>query len=126
MGCYGMGPSRVMGTIAEIYYDERGVVWPKEVAPFQVHLIKIENNQKVVKEAEKLYKDLEKKGVEILYDDRIDKTAGEKFADADLIGIPLRLVVSERTLVKKSVEVKKRGEKETKLIKINSLMKEIC
>jgi len=126
MGCYGIGPSRIMGTIAEVYYDERGIIWPKEVAPFQVHLVKIENNQKVIKESEKLYKDLEKKGVEVLYDDRIDKTAGEKFADADLIGIPLRLVVSERTLAKKSVEVKKRGEKEVKLIKINSLMKEIC
>jgi len=126
MGCYGIGPSRIMGTIAEVYYDERGIIWPKEVAPFQVHLVKIENNQKVTKESEKLYKDLEKMGVEVLYDDRIDKTAGEKFADADLIGIPLRLVVSERTLAKKSVEVKKREEKEVKLIKINSLMKEIC
>jgi len=126
MGCYGIGPSRIMGTITEVFYDERGVIWPKEVAPFQVHLIQIENNQKVLKEAEKIYKELEKKGVEVLYDDRIDKTAGEKFADSDLIGIPLRLVVSERTLAKKSVEIKKRGEKEAKLIKISSLMKEIC
>ncbi len=126
MGCYGIGPSRIMGTIAEVSYDGKGIIWPKEVAPFQVHLIQIEKNQKVSKEAKKLYKDLEKKGVEVLYDDRIDKTAGEKFADSDLIGIPLRLVVSERTLAKKSVEIKKRGEKEAKLIKISSLMKEIC
>jgi prolyl-tRNA synthetase len=126
MGCYGIGPSRIMGTIAEVYYDDRGIIWPEEIAPFRVHLIQIENSQKVVKEAEKLYKDLEKKGVEVLYDDRAGKTAGEKFADADLIGIPLRLVVSERTLAKKSVEVKKRGEKEARLIKISSLMKEVC
>ncbi len=125
MGCYGIGPSRIMGTIAEVYYDDRGIIWPEEVAPFRVHLVQIENSQKVAKEAEKLYKDLEKEEVEVLYDDRVDKTAGEKFADADLIGIPLRLVVSERTLAKKSVEVKKRGEKEAKLIKISSLMKEI-
>ena len=117
MGCYGLGPSRIMGTIVEIHHDDKGIIWPKEIAPFQAHLIKIENNQQVTKTAQKLYQDLQKSGVEVLYDDRINKTAGEKFAEADLIGIPIRLVVSEKTLKKNSVELKKREELSVKLVK---------
>jgi prolyl-tRNA synthetase len=120
MGCYGIGLPRLMATVVEVNHDEKGIIWPKEVAPFQIHLIQIENNKKVKKIAEKLYQDLQRKGVEVLYDDR-DKSAGEKFADADLIGIPTRIVISERTLKKNSVEIKKRREKKTKLVKIKNL-----
>jgi len=119
MGCYGIGLGRLMGTIAEIFHDERGIIWPKTVAPFQVHLLSLGQNKK----SEKLYQDLQKKGIEVLYDDRKDKSAGEKFAEADLIGIPYRIVVSEKTLGKNSVEIKERDKKELKIVKLENLLK---
>ncbi len=121
MGCYGIGLSRLMGAIVEIHHDEKGIIWPKTVAPFGIHLIQIENNNKVKKAAEKLYQDLSKDGFEVLYDDREDRSVGEKFAEADLIGIPVRLVVSERTLKQNCVELKERDEEKTELIKIQNL-----
>jgi prolyl-tRNA synthetase len=131
MGCYGIGLGRLMGAVVEVNNDEKGIIWPKNVAPFLVHLIPIENNQKIIKTAEKLYQILsscggstvggQKEKIEVLYDDRKDKTAGEKFAEADLIGIPYRVVVSDKTAAKNSVEIKERGKKETKLVKISSL-----
>ena len=101
------------------------------MAPFQVHLIKLGESSEVKETAQKIYQDLsaysgstagrQKKGIEVLYDDRENKTAGEKFAEADLLGIPQRLVVSEKTLKADSVELKKRTEEGTKLIKIKDL-----
>jgi len=121
MGCYGIGLGRLMAAIVEINHDDKGIIWPKEVAPFHVHLIQIEDNQKIKKAAEKLYRDLQNKAVEVLYDDRNDKSAGEKFAEADLIGIPVRVVVSEKTLKNNSIEVKKRDENKTCLIKFSHI-----
>lgn len=122
MGCYGIGPSRLMGTIVEICNDKNGIIWPKEVAPFDVHLLSLPNTTRtVLVESEKIYKNLRKQGIEVLYDDRENKSAGEKFADADLIGIPTRIVISERTLKSNSVEIKKRDKQETKLVRINLL-----
>lgn len=123
MGCYGIGLGRAMGAIVEINRDEKGIVWPKEVSPFAVHLLRIEDNPKVKKATERIYSDLQKRGIEVLYDDRQDKMAGEKFADSDLIGIPFRVVVSEKTLAKNSVEVKERGRKEAKLVKMKQIFK---
>jgi len=123
MGCYGIGLPRLMATIVEIHHDEKGMIWPKEVAPFQLHLIRIENSRPVKLAAEKLYNDLTKENIEVLYDDRLDKSAGEKFADCDLIGIPMRLVISERTLKQNCAELKRRSAKKTKLIKINEVKK---
>jgi len=120
MGCYGIGPSRTMGAVVEVHHDEKGIIWPKEVSPFQVHLIPIENTKTIKKAAEKLYRDLQEAKIEVLYDDR-ERSAGEKLVEADLIGIPLRLVVSEKTLKQKSVEIKKRNEKKIKLVKLNLL-----
>lgn len=120
MGSYGIGLGRTMGAITEIYNDKNGIVWPESVAPFKIHLIELKSsNSAVKKEAEKIYKILVDKGVEVLYDNRDDKTIGEKFADADLIGIPIRLVVSEKTLAKDSVEIKERDKKTLKLLKIS-------
>jgi prolyl-tRNA synthetase len=116
MGCYGIGLSRLMGTIVEVFHDEKGILWPEAVAPFQVHLISLGQNE----EAEKIYQDLTKKGMEVLYDDR-DETAGKKFADSDLIGIPHRVVVSEKSLAAGGVEVKKRNEKDGKIVKVDDL-----
>lgn len=97
MGCYGIGPARLMGTIVETYADEKGLVWPAEVAPFRVHLVELPGSDEVRKESEELYKELVARGTSVLWDDR-DLRAGEKFADSDLLGIPLRVVVSEKTI----------------------------
>jgi prolyl-tRNA synthetase len=121
MGCYGIGLGRLMGAAAEIHHDEKGIVWPKEIAPFQVHLIQIEKESKIKKTADKLYQNLLKSCIEVLYDDREDKAPGEKFAEADLIGIPYRVVVSKRTLEKNSAEIKQRDKKTTTLVKITHL-----
>jgi prolyl-tRNA synthetase len=123
MGSYGIGPGRLMGTIVEIHNNENGIIWPKSVAPFDVHLILIEKDGKVKDKAEKIYEDFGKNGIDVLYDDREGKTVGEKLADCDLIGIPLRVVISERTIEKDCVEVKERGSDEVKLIKISEIIK---
>jgi len=125
MGCYGIGPSRLMGTIVEVCHDEKGMIWPEEIAPFVASLLKIKNEKekiKIDKVADKIYKDLEKAGVEVLYDDREEVSAGQKFAEADLIGCPYRLVVSEKTLEKNSVEVKRRDKKEVKMVEVSKLV----
>jgi prolyl-tRNA synthetase len=122
MGCYGIGLPRLLATIVEAHHDKNGIIWPESVAPFQVHLLIIEENLKIKKITERLYKDLQKAQVEVLYDDREDKTAGEKFVDADLIGIPWRMVVSEKTLKKKSVEIKKRDKKRVKLVLLSKFL----
>lgn len=116
MGCYGIGLGRLMGAVVEVHHDEKGIIWPKEISPFQFHLIQIENSQKVKRAAQKLYQDLQKNGFEVLYDDRENKTAGQKLVEADLIGIYVRLVISEKTLRQNCVEIKKRKEKKAKLI----------
>lgn len=123
MGCYGIGLGRLMAAVVEVNHDQKGIIWPDNLAPFQVHLIRIENNFKIKKMAEKIYEDLQKNNIEVLYDDRNKETAGEKFAEADLIGIPLRIVISERTLKQKTVEIKERAKKNIKLVKINQLSK---
>jgi prolyl-tRNA synthetase len=123
-GCYGIGLGRLMGAIVEVHHDEKGILWPKEVAPFFVHLIPIEISKKEVNEkAEKIYIMLNKENIEVLYDDRKERSIGEKFFDADLIGIPFRVVVSEKTLKKNCVEIKKRGEEKKRLVKIEELIK---
>jgi prolyl-tRNA synthetase len=123
-GCYGIGLPRLMAAIVEIHHDEKGILWPKEVAPFLAHLIPIEITEKeIINTAEKIYKNLLRKNFEVLYDDRKEKSVGEKFYDADLIGIPYRVVVSKKTLKKECVGIKRRDSKEEKLIKIKDLIK---
>jgi prolyl-tRNA synthetase len=109
MGCYGIGPGRLMGTIVEALSDEKGMVWPESVAPFKVHLLSLGNDPKVLFYCDSLYEKLKSLGIETLYDDR-EVRAGEKFADSDLFGIPYRVVVSEKTLKDNVLEVKKRQE----------------
>ena len=126
MGCYGIGLSRLMGAIVEISHDDKGIIWPKSVAPFLVHLIEVKNeNSKVKNTCEKIYNDLQKRGIEVLYDDRQSKSVGEKFAEADLMGIPYRIVVSEKTLKNNSVEVKERNKNTVELVKISQLIKKL-
>lgn len=108
MGCYGIGLGRVLGTVVEVYGDDKGLVWPRAIAPFIVHLVEISSTNSAVRiETEKLYNELVARGVEVLWDDR-DLRAGEKFAESDLLGIPFRVVVSEKTLAGETVEVKER------------------
>ncbi|OHA58686.1 MAG: prolyl-tRNA synthetase [Candidatus Vogelbacteria bacterium RIFOXYD1_FULL_44_32] len=112
MGCYGLGPSRLMGTIVEIYADDGGLVWPLAIAPFQIHLVALGNTPAVITGADNLYEDLTKQGVEVLYDDR-GLSAGEKLADADLLGLPYRVIVSDKTIASGQFEVKNRRSGET-------------
>lgn len=107
MGSYGIGLGRLMATIVEVFSDDKGIVWPESVAPFRVHLLELEE-----KLGEELYRKLQEKGIEVLYDNR-ELTAGEKFNDADLIGIPWRFVVSDKT--KGEVECKKRTEEKVEV-----------
>ncbi len=116
MGCYGIGLGRLMGAIVEALSDEKGIVWPKEVAPYQVHLVSLSGGNKDVEaEADRMYELLQENGVEVLYDYR-DVRAGEKFADSDLIGIPVRLVVSEKTVSAGGVEMVVRGNGSSSLV----------
>jgi len=109
MGSYGMSPTRLMGTVVEVLSDEKGIVWPKSIAPFAVHIITLNtDNVDVVKQAEDFYESLKNQGVDVLYDDR-DKQAGEKFADADLLGIPYRITVSNRAIEAGIYEVVERA-----------------
>lgn len=112
MGSYGIGIGRLMGTIVEVLSDEKGIVWPKSVAPFDLHLICLNtDNEEVVTEANKIYEGLTKNGFSVLFDDR-DKQAGEKFADSDLIGLPKRIIVSKKTILTGSHEVVDRSSQE--------------
>lgn len=120
MGCYGIGISRTMGVLVEKFHDERGIIWPKSVAPFKVHLVVIAGGDKGVEtKADQVYEQLTKAGVEVLYDDRTEVTAGTKLADADLIGIPYRVVVSAKTGDR--IEMKRRNESTVGLLDIAGL-----
>lgn len=123
MGSYGIGPSRLMGVITEKFADEKGLVWPVSVAPFSLHLLLLskEKESEASKVAESLYEKLTERGVEVLFDDR-DASAGEKFADSDLLGIPMRVVVSEKSLEKGGVELKERISTESHIVSIEELL----
>jgi len=117
MGCYGIGPSRVMGTVVEIYHDHQGITWPKTLAPFQVHLLVLSSEKTA--EAEKMYQTLTRQGWEVLFDDR-NESAGVKLKDADLIGLPVQLILGDKTAVGE-LEFKERVSGESKKIKISEL-----
>lgn len=108
MGCYGIGVSRLVGMLAEHFSDEKGLVWPENIAPFKVIISQLGDDETVVKYAYDMYQKLTEAGVTVLYDDRTDARPGEKFADADLLGIPYRVVVSTKTVAEKKYEVKQR------------------
>lgn len=120
MGCYGIGVDRTLAAIAEVYHDDRGIIWPEAVAPFKVHLLSLGEKE----EAEKLYNQSLKEDVEVLYDDR-DISAGEKFADADLIGIPYRAVLSKKSLELGGIELKKRDSEKNEILNIEELLKKL-
>ncbi len=125
MGSYGIGVPRLMGAIVEALGDDKGIVWPKSVAPFAVHLIHVPGSEEAKSRAEALYQKLEAAGIEVLFDDR-DIRAGEKFGDSDLMGLPLRVVVSDKNAKAESgeylLEVKERAGGEAKNISIDEMM----
>jgi prolyl-tRNA synthetase len=119
-GCYGIGVSRAMGVIAEHFADDKGLVWPENIAPARVYLARIGIDEAIVSAADALYEELQAKGVEVLYDDR-DVRPGEKFADADLMGIPHRVVISQKTVEANQLEYKARTENESKFVSTDEL-----
>ncbi|MFA6076861.1 MAG: aminoacyl--tRNA ligase-related protein [Candidatus Paceibacterota bacterium] len=129
MGCYGIGLSRLMGTIVEVLSDDKGIIWPESISPFTVHLLLLGEDEDVLKEAEKVYENLQKNNIEVLFDDRQGVSPGEKFADSDLLGIPLRAVISSRSLkglpdneAGGGIEIKRRTEEKGKIVSLKDLL----
>ncbi|MDD3679030.1 MAG: His/Gly/Thr/Pro-type tRNA ligase C-terminal domain-containing protein [Patescibacteria group bacterium] len=121
MGCYGIGLGRLMASIVEVLHDKSGIVWPNEVAPYKFHLVNLNGAQE---EAADLYEKLKAKKVDVIWDDR-DERAGIKLSDADLLGIPNRIIVSPKTISEKAIEVKRREESEGKIVLLDKFLKEI-
>ncbi len=125
MGSYGIGVDRLVAAIVEASHDDKGIIWPLSVAPFKVHLVSIGNDPAIIATATKVYEDLQNAGIEVFYDDREEVSAGEKFSDADLIGIPYRITISNKTLAENSAEIKMRNESEARLVKLVDITKEL-
>jgi prolyl-tRNA synthetase len=122
MGCYGIGIGRTMAALVEAFHDEKGIMWPEGVAPAMVYLARLGEDKEVLQAADTLYEELNNRGIDVLYDDR-DVRPGEKFADADLLGIPYRVVVSAKTVQTTTFELKKRSESEAKMVSHEELIK---
>jgi len=125
MGSYGLGTTRVMGVLVEKFHDDKGIIWPIQVAPYIVHLVTLGESTEVMELATRVYDNLLKNKVEIVWDDRTSVSAGEKFTDADLIGCPIRLTISARSLEKNGVEIKARSRAESKIISEVEVLKSV-
>lgn len=125
MGCYGIGIGRTMAAIAEVHHDERGIVWPTGVSPAQVYLARLGDSSDVMRAADELYNQLTNANIAVLYDDR-DVRAGEKFADADLLGIPLRVVVSDKTITAGTFELKNRHNQEVEMLSLDGIIRKLA
>lgn len=123
MGCYGIGVGRTMATAVEKFNDDKGIIWPESIAPFKIHLLLLGEDETVLKEANNVYESLQKAGIEVLFDDRSGVSPGEKFSDADLIGIPMRAVVSVRSMKENGIELKGRTEEKGKIVTLDELIK---
>ena len=122
IGSYGIGLGRLMGTVVEVLSDDKGIIWPESIAPFKIHLLALGDDDGVLTEANNVYENLTKNNIEVLFDDRMGLSAGEKFADADLIGIPYRAVVSLRSIKENGIELKKRTEEKGKIVSVDELI----
>jgi len=123
MASYGIGIGRLMSAIVETHNDAKGILWPKEVAPFLIHIIPVEiGDKKVEAMAKKIYQNGQEKTKRVIYDDRRSVSVGEKFAESDLLGIPFKVIVSKKTLEKDSVEIEERSGKKSRLIKIKEVL----
>ncbi len=121
LGSYGIGITRLMGVIVEKFSDEVGIVWPTSISPFAVHLLNIGSSDEAKKITDKIYADLQKNNIEVLCDDR-ELRPGEKFADSDLIGIPLRVIISDKTITSGNYEIKERRKGKVSLLNISDLL----
>ncbi len=121
LGSYGIGVTRLMGVLAEVFSDDKGLIWPKSVSPFRVHLISMKNEGEVRALSDEVYEKLKAQNIEVLYDDR-DARAGEKFADSDLIGIPTRIVIGDKALETKMLEIKDRASGEVNFTSLDDLI----
>jgi prolyl-tRNA synthetase len=121
LGSYGIGITRVMGVVVEKFADDKGIVWPKSIAPFVIHLLVLGTDTATHLAAEDLYQQMCDKNIEVLFDDRQGVAPGEKFADADLLGMPLRVVVSDRSLSNGGVEIKERTSADSRVITVQEL-----
>ena len=122
MGCYGIGTSRVMGVIVEALHDDKGILWPESIAPFKYHLVTINQNsdEKINELSAKLYEQLMKdENGNVLWDDRIEESTGNRLNDSDLFGIPNRIIISPKSIEQGGYELKKRNESESKIINFN-------
>lgn len=124
MGCYGIGPSRLVGVITERLSDDKGLVWPDVIAPARVYIARLGSDEKVVRAADELYEHLTQNKVAVLYDDR-DMRPGEKFADADLLGIPYRVVISSKTVATKQLEIKQRTQNEAVMMEPQAFIEKL-
>lgn len=125
MGCYGIGSSRLMGSIAECLSDDKGLIWPKNIAPYDLHLVSLGREPAEREAADKLYADLKAAGIDVLFDDRDGVTAGAKFADADLIGLPYRAVISAKTMAQNGVELKARTSADSEIVSFEALINQL-
>ena len=123
MGCYGIGLTRAMGTIVETNHDDKGIIWPKEITPFQTHLVVLGKDEEVIKKAEELYIKLKQENITVLFDERENASVGSKLSDSDLLGIPVRLIISKKT--EDNVEFKFRNEKESNIINTDKVISNI-
>jgi prolyl-tRNA synthetase len=126
LGSYGIGITRVMGVIAEKLSDDKGLVWPESIAPALVYFVPIGEDKKIIEAAENLYKKLQSSKVEVLYDNRADAHAGQKFKDADLLGIPYRVVLSEKSLAQSKFELKRRQSDSLEMVSESELLKRLA
>jgi prolyl-tRNA synthetase len=124
MGCYGIGISRLMGLLAEHFADDKGLVWPEAIAPAKVYIARLSDNDEVTEQADVLYDRLTQANVQVIYDDR-DLRAGEKFADADLLGIPYRVVISDKTVASGQIELKARTQDNTESLSSEELIRRV-
>lgn len=125
LGSYGIGVTRLMGVLVEHFADEKGLIWPENVAPAKAYLVRLGDSEGVTGAADELYESLTSSGTTVLYDDR-DLRAGEKFADADLLGIPYRIVVSDKTVASGQYELKQRTETDTRLVSPEEIVKTLA
>jgi len=122
LSSYGIGITRLMGVLAEIHHDEKGIIWSKELAPYDIHLLLIGSDEKALRQAEEWYARLSAHGYDVLFDDRADVGAGAKFADADLIGLPYRIIISAKTLAENVVEIKNRATGKVQMVKFDEIL----
>lgn len=115
MGCYGIGISRLLATVVEVHHDKNGIIWPENIAPAKVYLIDLESSR-----GSEIYDKMTAAGIEVLFDDR-EVSAGQKFADADLLGLPYRLVISSKTLKENKIEIKQRDQEKSRLIGVDKI-----